>query len=163
MLQPLWIEQERATHSHTYQVNRHIAAAGSGKLASEKYVPINLQTVGLKRGAGVVAQLCPVAGEVAADVGAKQADRTELTSAGGHEPITEEHASSDLQAGAPKRGTGVVAQLCPVAAEVAADVGAKQADGTELASAGGYEPAMKKYASADLQALAVKRGAGVVA
>ena len=129
----------------------------------EVHVLADLQAVGVKGGAGVVAQGRPGAVELAADVGAEQADRAVLAGAGGGEPAGEEHALADLQAVGDQGGAGVVAQGRPGAVELAADVGAEQADRAVLAGAGGGEPAAEVHVLADLQAVGVQGGAGVVA
>jgi hypothetical protein len=88
VLQPRWIEPKRPTHPCTCQVNRHIrTAAGGGEPCSEEHVPADLQAVGGQGGAGVVAQLHPGAVELAADVGAAQADRAVLSVADGPCPV----------------------------------------------------------------------------
>ena len=53
--------------------------AGGGEPAAQKHVSVDLQAVGVQGGAGVVAQLRPGAVELAADVGAEQADRAAVT------------------------------------------------------------------------------------
>ena len=91
-------------------------------------------------GAGVVAQLRPGAIELAADVGAEQADRAVSplpVAVNSHE----EHVLADPQAVGDQGGTGIVAQLRPRAAEAAADVGAEQADRTVLAVPVAVNPA----------------------
>ena len=78
-------------------------------------------------------------------------------------PSAEVHALADLQAVGVQGGAGVVAQARPGAVEAAADVGAEQADRAIVAGAGGGEPAAQEHALADLQAVGVQGGAGVVA
>ena len=111
------------------QVDRAIAAAAvGGEPVAEKHALIDLQAVGVQGGAGFVAQARPVTFEAAADVGAGQADRAITAAAGGSEPAGQEHVLIDLQAVGVQGGAEVVAQLRPVAVEVAADVGAAQVD-----------------------------------
>ena len=146
------------------QADRAVAAAaGGGEPAAEEHVLADLQAVGGQGGAGVVAQLRPGAVELAADVGAEQADRAVVAAAGGGEPAAEEHGLADLQAVGVQGGAGVVAQLRPGAVELAADVGAEQADRAVIAAAGGGEPAAQVHVLADLQAVGGQGGAGVVA
>ena len=94
-------------------------------------------------------------------MGADQANRTDLTRAGGREPVTQEHAQPDLQAVGPQGGTGVIAQGT-IAVKVDADMGAHQADRAVLAGAGGGEPVAEEHALADLQGVGVHGGTGVV-
>ena len=126
-------------------------------------VLVYLQAVGGQGGAGVVAQLRPVAFEIDADVGADQADRAAVAAAGGGEPVAQKNGQADLQAVGDQGGPGVVAQLRPVTFEAAADVGAEQADRAGAAAAGGGEPVAQENGQADLQAVGGKGGAGVVA
>ena len=192
MLQPRRIKQESPIHPRTCQVNCHIlTAAGGGESAAEVHGLADLQAVGVQGGAGVVAQFRPGAVELAADVGAGQADRAVGAVpvavnpscavpprcsrcdvgagqadravgavAGGNPPQT---CPGRLQAVGVQGGAGVVAQFRPGAVELAADVGAGQADRAVGAVAGGGEPAAEEHALADLQAVGVQGGAGVVA
>ena len=107
-----------------------LAGADGGEPAAEEHTPANLQPVSDQGRAGVVAQLRPVAEQAAADVGTGQPDRTVLAAAGSGEPLAEEYVLADLQAVGEKRGTGVVAQLRPVAEQAAVDVSTSQADRT---------------------------------
>src|SRR5206468_2535780 len=142
--------------------DRHTgAAAGSGEPAAEVHVLVDLQAVGGQGRAGTVAEACSAAVELA-DVGAAQADRADLARAGGGEPTGEEHPLADLQAVGDQGGAGVAVQARPVSAEVAADAGARQADRAVLAGAGGGEPAVEIHVLANLEAVGVKGGAGVV-
>ena len=120
---------------------------------AQKHVLADLQAVGDQGRAGVVAQLRPGTVELAADVGAEQADRAAVAAAGGGEPAGQEHVLVDLQAVREQGGAGVVAQLRPAAVELAADVGAGQADRAEAAAAGSGEPAAEVHVLVDLQAV----------
>jgi hypothetical protein len=84
-----------------------------------------------------------------------------ITAAGDGQPVAEVHALADLQAVSVQGGTGVVAQARPLTEEAAADADADQADRTSLA--GADEPAAEKHTLADLQAVSVQGGTGVVA
>ena len=95
-------------------------------------MPADLRPSAARAGPESLRSSAPVAVEVAADVGAEQADRAAAAAAGGGEPAAEEHALADLQAVGDQGGAGVVAQLRPVAVEVAADVGAGQADRADV-------------------------------
>jgi hypothetical protein len=107
-----------------------LASADGGEPAAEEHALAHLQAVSDQGRAGVVAQLRPITQEAAADVGAGQADRTAVASAGGGEPLAEEHVQADLQAVGEQRGTAIAVQVRPIAFEAAADVGAGQADRT---------------------------------
>ena len=112
---------------------------------TRSYVLVDLQAVGVQSGPGVVAQLCPGAVEVAADVGAEQADRARPPLPVAVNP-SEEHVLADLQAVGGQGGPGVVAQLAPVQSRLDADMGAGQADRAVAAAAGGGEPARRNMA-----------------
>ena len=64
-----------------------------------------------------------------------------FTATDGGEPA-KDHVLADLQVVGGKGGPGVVAQVRPAAVELAADVGAEQADRAVGAVAGGGEPAV---------------------
>src|SRR5207247_1030191 len=147
---------------------RHTGAATGGgepvsKVVSKVDASADLQAIGGKGGARLVAQGRPVAVEAAADVGAGQIDCAEVAGTGGSEPAAEVHALADLQAGGAEGGAGVVAQTRPGAVEAAADVGTEHADGAIVAGAGGGEPVAQEYGPVDLQGIATKGGARVVA
>ena len=85
--------------------------AGGGEPA-EEHGQADLHVVGVKGGAGVVAQARPGAVEGAADVGGGQVDRAELAGAGGGEPA-EEHGQADLQAVGDRAGPEPLRRLAP--------------------------------------------------
>ena len=91
-------------------------------------------------------------------------DSAALAGAGGGEPSAEEHALADLEAAVSGQGgAGVVVQARPVTQEAGADVGTGQVDRAEAAAGSGGEPAKQVHAQADLQAVGVQGGAGIVA
>ena len=194
MLKPRRIEEQRPGHPRTCQVDRHIVVAADGgepalrnmswptcRLSAARAGPeslrrcapvqsswppmwapgrrtaprsplpvavnpwrrnmfrLDLQAVGGQGGPGVIVQLRPVKFELAADVGADQADRA-VTGAPVAVKHAEEHGPADLQAVGEQGGPGVVAQLRPGAVEVTADVGAVQADRAALSVADGPCP-----------------------
>src|SRR5207247_4056166 len=122
----------------------------------------HLQAVRAQARAGVVAQGCFAAVELAADVGTGQADRTLLAGTGGGEPFGEKHALADVQAVSMKRGAVAVAQGRSGAVELAADPGTGQAHRAGGAKPGGGEPACEVNAPANLQAIGDQGGTGVV-
>ena len=129
----------------------------------KEHALIDLQAVRVQGGAGVVAQLRPVAVELAADVGAEQTDCAVAAATDGGEPFAQEHALADLQAVRGQGRAGVVAQLRPGAVEIAADMGAEQANRAMVAATGSGEPFAQEHALANLQALGGQGRAGVVA
>jgi len=93
--------------------------------------------------------------ELAADVGAGQADRASAAAAAGGEPVAEKHALPDLQAVGEQGGAGVVVQLRPGAAELAADVGTGQDD--PAAASVAYDPRTAQVEQAACEPGAVQR------
>ena len=94
-------------------------------------------------------RLAPPQSRLAADAGAEQADRAVVAGAGGGEPAAEEHVLVDLQAVGDQGGAGVVAQVRPVAVELAADVGAEQADRAVVGVADDRCPAQDQHAAGE--------------
>ena len=111
---------------------RWIAPSGPAPVAVNPPIRISdlvdLHDVSVQRGAGVVAQACPGAVQLAADVGTGQVDRAIGTGADGGEPAVQEHALVDAQAVGLQGGAGAVAQARPPARQLAADVAAGQVD-----------------------------------
>ena len=119
--------QSRLRRCGRRQADRAIfAAAGGGEpLQNRPGRPAGCREQG---GAGVVAQLAPVAVETGRRCGHRSADRAVFAAAGGGEPVAEKHVLADLQAVGEQGGAGVVAQLAPSQSRLAADMGTDQTD-----------------------------------
>ncbi len=87
------------------------------------HVQADLQAVGEKGRAGVIAQARPVTYQAATDVSTGQADRAIFAGTGGGEPFAEKHVLAYLQAVGEQGRARVVAQIRPVAFKAAAYVG----------------------------------------
>jgi hypothetical protein len=109
------------------------------------HVLADLQAVGEKGRAGVIAQDRPVTYQAASDVGTGQVDRAIFASASGGEPA-EEHILADLQVFNVQGRAGVVAQDRPVTVEAGADASTAQADRACLTGTGDGEPIAKEHA-----------------
>ena len=139
------------------QADRAAAGAGGSEPAGEEHVLADLQAVGDQSGAGVVRRFAPShsnAPPIWAPV------RLTLPPGGG-EPAAQEHVLADSQA-VRDQGRTVVAQARPGAVELAADVGADQADRTVAAEPVAVNPPREEHVLIHLQAVGLQGGAGVV-
>ena len=125
--------------------------AATSELAAQEHNLVDLQAVGDQCGAGIAARAG--AGQLAADVGAGEADGSKGAVAGGGEPGGEQQILVDLQSVGEEGGAGFVAQGRLGAFQVAADVGAGQADGPTVSAAGGGTASAERRAASSAAAV----------